>query len=109
MSPMVSIAPLAGLLLCAASTAAIAQGAPPAAVDPRACAPGERLEQGERGPQAPSIAGKNLSDKLARTEGVLCPPPNIDPEIQAPTPDVGKTPVIPPPGSPGGDPNVRPK
>jgi hypothetical protein len=50
-----------------------------------------------------------LGDKLARSNGVLCPPAGIDPEIRAPTPDAGKTPVIPPPGSPGGDPNVRPK
>lgn len=50
-----------------------------------------------------------LGDKLARTDGVLCPPAGVDPEIRAPTPDTGNTPVIPPPGSPGGDPNVRPK
>jgi hypothetical protein len=51
-----------------------------------------------------------LGDKLARSDGVLCPPPGIDPEMHAPTPpDGGKTPVIPPPGSPGGDPSVRPK
>jgi hypothetical protein len=31
-------------------------------------------------------------------------PPGVDPEIRAPTPDAGNTPVIPPPGSPGGDP-----
>ena len=48
-----------------------------------------------------------LSDKLARSDGVLCPPAGIDPEMHAPTPDGGKTPVIPPPGSPGGDPTVR--
>ncbi|WP_028349466.1 hypothetical protein [Bradyrhizobium murdochi] len=50
-----------------------------------------------------------LGDKLARSEGVLCPPPGVDPEIHAPTPEDGKTPVIPPPGSPGGDPSIRPK
>ena len=50
-----------------------------------------------------------LGDKLARSDGVLCPPAGIDPEIRAPTPDAGNTPVIPPPGSPGGDPTVRPK
>ena len=50
-----------------------------------------------------------LGDKLARSDGVLCPPAGIDPEMRAPTPDAGKTPVIPPPGSPGGDPSVRPK
>ena len=50
-----------------------------------------------------------LTDKLARSDGVLCPPAGVDPEIRAPTPETGKTPVIPPPGSPGGDPTVRPK
>jgi hypothetical protein len=50
-----------------------------------------------------------LGDKLARSDGVLCPPSGVDPEIRAPTPEVGNTPVIPPPGSPGGDPTVRPK
>ena len=50
-----------------------------------------------------------LGDKLARSDGVLCPPPGVDPEMHAPTPDAGKTPVIPPPGSPGCDPTIRPK
>ena len=50
-----------------------------------------------------------LGDKLARSDGVLCPPPGVDPEIRAPTPDAGNTPVMPPPGGPGGDPTVRPK
>jgi hypothetical protein len=51
----------------------------------------------------------SLSDKLARAEGVICPPRHVDPEIKAPTPPGGPTPVIPPPGSPGGDPTVKPK
>ena len=50
-----------------------------------------------------------LGDKLAKSDGVLCPPAGVDPEIRAPTPEGGKMPVIPPPGSPGGDPTVRPK
>jgi len=50
-----------------------------------------------------------LGDKLAKSDGVLCPPSEVDPAIRAPTPDTGNTPVIPPPGSPGGDPSVRPK
>jgi hypothetical protein len=54
-------------------------------------------------------AAEPLGDRLARSDGVLCPPAWVDPEIRAPTPDVGNTPVIPPPGSPGGDPSVRPK
>jgi hypothetical protein len=54
-------------------------------------------------------ASEPLGDKLARSDGVLCPPAGVDPEMRAPAPDVGKTPVIPPPGSPGGDPTLRPK
>jgi hypothetical protein len=54
-------------------------------------------------------AGEPLGDKLAKSDGVLCPPAGVDPEIHAPTPDGGRMPVIPPPGSPGGDPDVRPK
>ena len=50
-----------------------------------------------------------LGDKLARSDGVMCPPAGVDPEIRAPTPETGNTPVIPPPGSPGGDPTIRPK
>jgi len=88
---------------------------PPATqVDPKACGPGERARAGEMPNTSPSAqlqgsSGENLSDKLARTEGVICPPENIDPEIRAPAPGGGLTPVIPPPGSPGGDPSVRPK
>jgi len=82
----------------------------PSVIDPKACAPGERLEQNPRGSGPPATTGQreNPSEKLSRDEGVLCPP-NVDPDIKAPTPDVGNTPVIPPPGSPGGDPSVRPK
>ena len=50
-----------------------------------------------------------FGDKLARSDGVLCPPAGVDPAIRAPTPDAGNMPVIPPPGSPGGDPTIRPK
>jgi hypothetical protein len=50
-----------------------------------------------------------LGDKLARSDGVLCPPAGVDPEMRAPAPDIGNTPVIPPPGSRGGDPTIRPK
>ncbi|MBN8980668.1 MAG: hypothetical protein J0I29_05225 [Rhizobiales bacterium] len=52
---------------------------------------------------------ETLGDKLAKSDGVLCPPSNVDPQMHAPAPNVGKMPVIPPPGSPGGDPTVRPK
>jgi len=79
----------------------------PSTVDP--CAPGERLTQDPQ-TQRPTTIGRdeNLSEKLSRDEGVLCLP-NLGPDIKLPTPDAGRTPVIPPPGSPGGNPNVRPK
>ena len=52
---------------------------------------------------------ETLGEKLARSDGVLCPPPGVDPDMHAPTPKGGAMQVIPPPGSPGGDPSVRPK
>ena len=66
-------------------------------VDPKACSEAAR-----------NSAGQSLSDKLNQSNGVTCPP-NVDPGIKAPTPQAGKMPVIPPPGSPGGDPSVQPK
>jgi hypothetical protein len=65
------------------------------ASDATGCTPQERSNQ-------------TLSERLDQTKGVICPP-DVDPAIRAPTPNAGKTPVIPPPGSPGGDPNVQPK
>jgi hypothetical protein len=52
---------------------------------------------------------RSLSDKLARSGGVICPPEHVDPEIKQPTPPTGPMPVIPPPGSPGGDQSIQPK
>jgi hypothetical protein len=49
--------------------------------------------------------GARLSDRLAR----ICPPPQVDPAIKAPTPPGGSMSVIPPPGGLGGDPKVQPK
>lgn len=56
----------------------------------------------------PGDPSKTLSDKLDQGGGVICPP-NVDPGIKTPAPETGKMPVIPPPGSPGGDPKVQPK
>ena len=86
------------------------QPAPPK-LDPKACADGERLPHAD----LPGTAGgaptstEPLSEKLARTDGVICPPLGLDPDIRAPAPNGGNMPVIPPPGSPSGDPHVRPK
>jgi hypothetical protein len=53
-------------------------------------------------------SGESLSDKLAQSNGVICPP-KVDPAIKAPTPNAGKMPVIPPPGSPGGNSSAEPE
>jgi hypothetical protein len=53
--------------------------------------------------------GQNLSDHLASSGGVICPPPAVDPAIKTPTPETGNMPVIKPPGTPGGDQSVQPK
>lgn len=62
---------------------------------------------------APEVAKPNepLSDTLSRSQGVVTPPANIDPGIHAPAPEPNPqtTPVIPPPGTPGGNPNIQPK
>ncbi|HEX3438930.1 MAG TPA: hypothetical protein VHT93_01175 [Pseudolabrys sp.] len=81
-------------------------------LDPNACAqPDTRSTVGKGGDAEMEKQGNsNLSDKLARSGGVICPPQQVDPDIKAPTPRSGGTmPVIPPPGSPGGDPNIQPK
>jgi hypothetical protein len=104
------------VLLCAASTAASAQAPPTPTTPPQATMPPSPSRGGDcasRGAGSDATttgqSGLPLGDKLAKSDGVLCPPTGVDPEIRAPTPDVGKMPVIPPPGSPGGDPTVRPK
>ena len=106
-----------------AAFGAVHAQAPPAAVTPMAetaapepqrpaeCAP---LKPGSHGPNASEgttvgQANEALGDRLAKSDGVLCPPSEVDPQMRAPTPDTGTTPVIPPPGSPGGNPDVQPK
>ena len=81
-------------------------------LDPKACRDRDRLRRGDtvENEGAAPRESENPSDKLARTEGVICPPPEVDPDIRAPAPNEGSNmPVIPPPGSPGGDPSVQPK
>jgi hypothetical protein len=82
-------------------------------LDPTACARSDTQTTVGKGAQTESHRqdGKDdLSEKLARSGGVICPPEHIDPEIRQPTPPTGGSmPVIPPPGSPGGDPSVQPK
>jgi hypothetical protein len=85
-------------LLCAAP--AVSQTAGPAACPPDV--KGEPPIVG--GPSSP-----NLSDRLADSRGVICPPAGHDPGIEVAPPDGGRIKVIPPPGTPERDPNVQPK
>ncbi len=104
----------AALALALAGTAAaqtpIQPQQPPNMPSPQLTIP-EKIE-----PQEPSATGSTgspapLSDRLQATDGVIRPPTGIDPEIttRAPVPDPGTTPVIRPPGSPGGNLTVEPK
>ena len=112
---------LAALVVAFAASPAVAQNVEPKVpgneqiapkLDPKACRDRDRLQRGDT-VENEGVAPReqdNPSDKLARTEGVICPPPELDPDIRAPAPkNGGNMPVIPPPGSPGGDPAVRPK
>jgi hypothetical protein len=90
--------------------------APPTATDGRtdvggaSCAPSKLSNPNARpGVTTGQSDSTPLSDRLAASNGVLCPPSGVDPEIRAPTPEGGKMPVIPPPGAPGGDKSVQPK
>jgi hypothetical protein len=65
---------------------------PALAADTQECTPQERANQ-------------TLSEELGELPDVICPP-DVDPETQAPPPAQVSQ---PPPGSPGGNPNVGPK
>ena len=86
-----------------------AQTAPPAPPPAANCAPTRTTPNGGVVPEGTTTGQAPLGDTLAKSDGVVCPPSGVDPELRAPTPDTGNMPVIPPPGSPGGDPTVRPK
>jgi hypothetical protein len=61
------------------------------------------------GPTVGSSSDAPLSDKLAQSKGVICPPAGVDRDIHVAPPGGGELKVIPPPGSPGGDPSIEPK
>lgn len=109
---------MAALALMGTATLAMAQDAelkrPPAMPEPGTGIP-EKIDPplgtdkgaGEDG----EITG-TLSDRLNRSEGVIKPPSGVDPEIRVPAPEAGGAgtmKVIPPPGEPGGDPQIQPK
>jgi hypothetical protein len=60
--------------------------------------------------KVPTPEQKPLGQKLAQSNGVICPPGEVDPGIHKPAPEQGTMPVIPPPGTPlSPDQTVKPK
>ena len=100
-----SLALVIGVLVATVRVAPGEERAPAATLQkPEADAP-------KLSPSLPST-GETLSERLDRSDGVIKPPSGIDPGMQvAPKdPNAGSNmPVIPPPGSPGGDQSIRPK
>ena len=97
---------IAALVTVAAANVSVAQSTAPPPPESRATCPPD--VKGE----PPTVGGGSsepLSDKLAQSKGVICPPAGVDPQMQIAPPSGGHLKVIPPPGSPGGDPNVQPK
>ena len=86
-----------------------AQTAPPNPQRTTNCTPAHSNRDGAKPGETTGQGSEPLGDKLAKSDGVLCPPPGVDPQMHAPAPDTGSMPVIPPPGSPGGDQSIRPK
>ena len=93
------------LLVCASLATSLAAAMPARAqtvpdspkLDAKACADRERLTLGDtHALQGKETTGANPGDKLARTDGVICPPPYLDPDINARAPGGGRTPIISP-------------
>jgi hypothetical protein len=82
----------------------------------------QTLDKREEAPKSPPTlmplppeqgegSGSSLSDRLSESGGVIRPPRETDPQMKVPTPPTGphSMPVIPPPGTPGGEPSPQPK
>ncbi|MCB4822771.1 hypothetical protein [Roseicella aerolata] len=87
------------------------RAAPPEAAParPQAPAPSPRDRAGG-GPTGDDTVESHERGGIAR--GVIRPRGEVDPGIHrgtVPDPSPGTTPVIPPPGTPGGDPTVQPR
>ena len=69
----------------------------------------ERPAEQPNQPVEPPAVGSSSSD-LSRSGGVIRPPADVDPQMKQMPPSSGdRMPVIPPPGTPGGNPSAKPK
>jgi hypothetical protein len=107
---------LGGLVaLTLPATIAVAQTAPAQSSDPNKPGSDQSVpidpKQDPRSTTTSARPGETLSERLDRTDGVIRPPSDLNPDmsVRPPVPDPGTTPVIPPPGSSGGDQRVEPK
>jgi hypothetical protein len=92
--------------MCLVIVAVLGFGAVVAAAEEPSGRPGA----GQRTTPAVPPASGTLSSDLNRSGGVITPPAGIDPEIKQTPPPAGSTmPIIPPPGTPGGNLTVKPK
>jgi hypothetical protein len=82
---------------------------PPAAKNPADCLPGTNEQKAPSLENGTTGAGESLSEQLSQSHGVVCPPAGVDPGIVETPPAGGALRVIPPAGSPGGEPGVQPK
>jgi hypothetical protein len=71
--------------------------------------PSDKALPQDPGSTGSTCPGTSLSDRLSRCDGVIRPPSNLNPDNTIEPPNTGTTPVIPPPGSPGGDQRIDPK
>ena len=69
-------------------------------------------EERAKQPSAPAVppASGSSSSELSRSGGVITPPIGVDPQMKQTLPPSGDSmPVVPPPGTPGGNPAIKPK
>jgi len=101
-------------VLLSATVCAGVASAQPAAQPPAPSQQGAACPPDVKG-DPPTVGGggggssQPLSDKLAESKGVICPPAGVDRDMQVKPPAGGELKVIPPPGSPGGDRSVEPR
>ena len=82
-----------------------APSTPAPATQPHQVVP-EKMDPGMSGSSSGS-----LSHRLDQSGGVIRPPAGVDPGLDQAPPALGQhsMPVIPPPGTPGGNPEIKPK
>lgn len=97
-----------GLFAMAASGVGIGLAEQAPSPPPQVCPQDET--GGPRAPRGAPSPADNPSDRLADSQGVICPPAGIDPGIRVKPPgDEGAIKIVPAPGTPGGNPDVQPK